>query len=290
MNLYLIRHAEAADLEPGDEHDDSERPLTGAGKAQCAALASRVQARSVILNQVVTSPLLRAGAADGGSVVGALADAAPRAELTCNALAPGGRAKKITRFLLGLNGENVGLVGHMPDLAEYAGWLIGTKKTRLEMAKAGAAFIRFDGSPDKGEGSLVWLATPEWFEGGKWARTSEGRSATSSAAAFAVRRGGRSSAAPGAAGFAPRTGPQGRSSGRNDCRTSPRSSGDSLWTDRCSSAGSDITTSRRNSGGSGWRSAQRRSGDRRLQRRPLLLRGQLPEMIPKEKVIELLRR
>ena len=45
MNLYLIRHAEAADLEPGDERDDSERPLTDAGKAQCAALAAALQAR-----------------------------------------------------------------------------------------------------------------------------------------------------------------------------------------------------------------------------------------------------
>ena len=165
MNLYLIRHAEAVDLEPGDERDDAERPLTDVGKAQCAALASALKARGVTLNQVVSSPLLRAR-----QTVEALLEhwPAPAPEvLTCNALAPGGRAKKITRFLLGLNGENVGLVGHMPDLAEYAGWLIGNKKTRLEMAKAGAAFIRFDGSPDKGEGALVWLATPEWFEAGK---------------------------------------------------------------------------------------------------------------------------
>ena len=88
----------------------------------------------------------------------------PPEQLTCNALAPGGRAKKITRFLLGLNGENVGLVGNMPDLGEYAGWLIGNKKTQLDIAKAGAALIQFDGSPDKGEGSLLWLVTPEWFD------------------------------------------------------------------------------------------------------------------------------
>ena len=43
MNLYLIRHAEAAPLEPGDEHDDSERPLTDAGKDQCKALASALR-------------------------------------------------------------------------------------------------------------------------------------------------------------------------------------------------------------------------------------------------------
>ena len=160
MNLYLIRHAEAADLEPGDERDDAERPLTDAGKARCAALAAALKARGVELNQVVSSPLLRAR-----QTVEALLERWPAPapeQLTCNALAPGGRPRKITRFLLGLNGENVALVGHMPDLAEYAGWLVGAKKVQLEIAKAGAAFIRFEGSPDKGEGALVWLITPEW--------------------------------------------------------------------------------------------------------------------------------
>jgi phosphohistidine phosphatase len=162
MNLYLIRHAEAADLEAGDDHDDAERPLTDNGKAQCAALAAALLARSVSLNQVVSSPLLRAR-----QTVEVLLEhwPAPAPEqLTCKALAPDGRAKKITRFLLGLSGENIALVGHMPDLAEYAGWLVGAKKAQVNIAKAGVAFIRFDGSPDKGEGSLVWLITPEWCD------------------------------------------------------------------------------------------------------------------------------
>ena len=128
MNLYLIRHAEAARLEAGDDRDDSERPLTEAGKTQSAALAAALLARGVTLNHVVSSPLLRAR-----QTMEAMLEhwPAPAPEqLTCNALAPGGRAKKITRFLLGLSGENVALVGHMPDLAHYAGWLVGAKKRR----------------------------------------------------------------------------------------------------------------------------------------------------------------
>lgn len=163
MNLYLIRHAEAADLPPGDTREDSERPLTDAGKAQCAALAASLRSRNVVMDQIVSSPLLRAR-----QTVEELLKHWPAPapeELTCNALAPGGRAKKITRFLLGLSGENVGLVGHMPELAEYAGWLIGAKKVQLEFAKAGVAFLRFDGSPDKAEGALVWIVTPEWYQG-----------------------------------------------------------------------------------------------------------------------------
>ena len=163
MNLYLIRHAQTADLAPDDTRDDAERPLTDAGKGQCAALATALHSRNVALDQVVSSPLLRARQTVEGMLEHWPAPAPE--QLTCNALAPGGRAKKITRFLLGLNGENVALVGHAPDLAEYAGWLIGAKKAQMEFAKAGVAFIRFDGSPEKGEGALVWIVTPEWYAG-----------------------------------------------------------------------------------------------------------------------------
>jgi phosphohistidine phosphatase len=162
MNLYLIRHAEAADLEPGDSRDDEERPLTDAGRDQCKVLAAALRARGVELNQVVSSPLLRAR-----QTVEALLETwpAPAAEqLTSNGLSPGGKAKKVTRFLLGLSGENVALVGHMPDLGEYLGWLIGAKKANIAIAKAGAALVRFDGSPAKGEGALQWLITPDWCE------------------------------------------------------------------------------------------------------------------------------
>jgi phosphohistidine phosphatase len=162
MNLYLIRHADAARPEACGELDDADRPLTNNGKAQCKALAAALLGRGVSLNQVVSSPLLRAR-----QTMEVLLEHWPLPapeQLTCKALAPDGRAKKITRFLLGLSGENVALVGHMPDLAEYAGWLVGAKKAQVNIAKAGVAFIRFDGSPDKGEGSLVWLITPEWCD------------------------------------------------------------------------------------------------------------------------------
>jgi phosphohistidine phosphatase len=164
MNLYLIRHAEAVDLEEGDARDDAERPLTAAGKAQCATLAAALQARGVVLNQLVSSPLLRAR--ETAEAVLAGWPAPTPEQLTCNGLAPGGKAKKVVRFLLGLSGENVALVGHQPDLGEFLGWLIGAKKAKIEIAKAGAALVRFDASPAKGEGALEWLVTSEWCEGG----------------------------------------------------------------------------------------------------------------------------
>ena len=168
MNLYLIRHADAVPREAWGDQDDADRPLTDAGKSQCAALATALLARGVSLNHVVSSPTLRTRQT-AETMLEHWPAPAPE-QLTCKALAPDGRPKKITRFLLGLSGENVAVVGHMPDLAHYAGWLVGAKKAQVDIAKSGVAFIRFDGSPDKGEGSLVWLITPEWCDpaaGGK---------------------------------------------------------------------------------------------------------------------------
>ena len=47
-------------------------------------------------------------------------------------------------------------------MSEFLAWLIGSKKARLELAKAGAAHVDCE-SFGKGGGTLQWLVTPEWF-------------------------------------------------------------------------------------------------------------------------------
>src|SRR5439155_26342392 len=60
MDLFLIRHAEAAPLGSAGVQDDAERPLTRAGRASCKPLAEALQRIGVRLDRVATSPLLRA--------------------------------------------------------------------------------------------------------------------------------------------------------------------------------------------------------------------------------------
>jgi phosphohistidine phosphatase SixA len=52
----------------------------------------------------------------------------------------------------------------MPDLNDYAGWLIGSKKAQVDLAKAGIACVHFEDEPDKGAGVLTWLVTPQWCQ------------------------------------------------------------------------------------------------------------------------------
>jgi phosphohistidine phosphatase len=160
MELYLIRHADAQPLGEGGIRDDAERPLTPAGHRQCPPLAAALQRQGVHLERVVTSPLVRARQTAEGFLQHW---AKPVPELqVCNALAPGGKRRKLTRFLRDLGADPVALVGHMPDLGAYAAWLIGSRKAQVELAKAGVARIQFEGKPDKGCGVLTWLITPEW--------------------------------------------------------------------------------------------------------------------------------
>ena len=163
MDLYFIRHAEAVSRGSADVNADADRPLTERGHAQARALAAALQQRGVRLDVLLTSPLLRARQT-GEDLLERWAD--PKPELRqCDELVPDVKSGKLARVLRKLGKEAVALVGHEPDLSAHVGWLIGSKKAQLDVAKAGIARITCAEPPDKGTGTLVWLVTPEWFLG-----------------------------------------------------------------------------------------------------------------------------
>jgi phosphohistidine phosphatase len=164
MDLYVIRHADAAPLGEGGVTIDANRPLTPKGQEQSKRLAIGLAAQDVHLGIVVTSPLMRARqTADG--LRAAWTPPAPELRIS-EELAPGGKRKKLARFLRDLGAERVAIIGHQPELAEFAGWLIGSRKANLDLAKAGVAYIVCDPKPGKGNGRLVWQVTPAWFANG----------------------------------------------------------------------------------------------------------------------------
>jgi phosphohistidine phosphatase len=161
MDLLLIRHAEAAPLGADGVQDDVERPLTENGRAQCKPLADALLRIGFQLDCLATSPLLRARQT-AEELLANWPEPRPPLDL-CNALAPGAEPKKLARYLWKRGAGSVALVGHMPDLAVHAAWLIGSKKAQLEFAKAGAARIECEKLPAKGSGTLTWLVTPQWY-------------------------------------------------------------------------------------------------------------------------------
>jgi phosphohistidine phosphatase len=164
VDLYLIRHADAVPLGEAGISADESRPLTKNGEEQAGRLAPGLRAKGIHLDVVLTSPLLRAR-----QTAERMLQEWPRPvpELRiCQELAPGSKRRKLSRFLAELGFDRVALVGHQPDLAEYAAWLIGSKKARLDLAKAGVAHVICEKEPDKGAGRLCLLVTPEWLSPG----------------------------------------------------------------------------------------------------------------------------
>jgi phosphohistidine phosphatase len=161
VDLYLIRHADALPLGELGINDDAERPITERGKAQSRVLAAGFRRRAISLGLILTSPLVRAKQT-AEEMLRHWSGTAPELR-ECEELAPGGKPRKLARTLRDWHGDRVALVGHEPDLGELAGWFIGSRKSRIDFAKAGVAYIHCEKDPRKGEGTLLWLVTPEWL-------------------------------------------------------------------------------------------------------------------------------
>lgn len=161
MDLILIRHADALPLGQAGILEDAERPLSDTGKTQAKALAAALQRAGVHMNLLLTSPAVRAKqTADG--LLAAWKDSPPKLQI-CEDLAMGFKVKKLAGFVEELKAASIGLVGHQPDLSEFAAWLIGSRKARIDFAKGGAACISLGDAVAKGDGTLEWLITPSWY-------------------------------------------------------------------------------------------------------------------------------
>jgi phosphohistidine phosphatase len=158
MNLYLLRHAHALDVgEQGIENDD-ERPLSDQGRQQMEAVGDAIKRLALKFDHILSSPLRRA-MQSAEALCQALG--VPESTITtCDQLAPGCSTRKLSKRLRGLEGDNILLVGHEPDLSKHLVRFIGSKRAQVELPKAGVACLRCESTPGKGSAVLEWLLTP----------------------------------------------------------------------------------------------------------------------------------
>ena len=161
MDLYLIRHAEAVPRGAEGYDDDWARPLTDAGRDQAERLGKRLARLGVRLDAIVTSPLVRARETTDG-LRPLLPEPLPSVEVY-DEIGEDMRPKRVMRYLEKLGLESVAIVGHQPMLGGFLAWLIGSRKARLDLDKAGMARVECD-ALRKGGGVLRWLVTPDWYE------------------------------------------------------------------------------------------------------------------------------
>jgi phosphohistidine phosphatase SixA len=114
MQLYLVRHADAA---PG--HPDELRPLTEEGKVAARALGMRLRAIGARPSAILASPLRRSW-----ETAAALAIALNLEMVEDDRLRPGMTLDKLKDAIRG-RGESVVVVGHQPDCSQIVAQVTG---------------------------------------------------------------------------------------------------------------------------------------------------------------------
>jgi phosphohistidine phosphatase len=156
VELYLVRHAEAA---PADQ--DPRRPLTEAGRVAAGRVAARAAAAGARLDRLCHSDALRAR--QTAQIVAEALGAADRTEvwpeLGENARDVGAVARRL-RAEAGRQ-DAVALVGHMPLLGRLAAHLVaGSDEAEVIRFPAGA-LVKL-AAREGGEGfAVAWALPPE---------------------------------------------------------------------------------------------------------------------------------
>ena len=157
IELYLVRHGMAAERGP-KYPDDRLRPLTPAGVKRFAAAVPGLLELDVVIDFVLTSPLVRAR--DTATLLAAGLKPKP-AMMAIEALAPGGRHQAVMEAIKthAKRHRRLALVGHEPDLGELAARLLGARGI-VQFKKGAICAIDVDGATPGGPGTLRWLLTP----------------------------------------------------------------------------------------------------------------------------------
>jgi phosphohistidine phosphatase len=158
MNLYLMRHAIAAEAD--ENSDDSQRPLTKIGRKKLGKIARNLEKLDLSFDLILTSPYLRAR--QTADVVADALDLKPKQVVESENLVPLGFADK---FVEELNAreplENLLVVGHEPFLSQLIGRLVtGDASLNINMKKAGLCKLSVEQLTDGRCATLEWLLTP----------------------------------------------------------------------------------------------------------------------------------
>jgi len=134
------------------------RPLTPAGSKKFAESVPGLVEMDVVIDFVLTSPLMRAR--ETATLLAAGLKPKP-ALVEVEALAPGGRHQAVLEAIKthAKRHRRLALVGHEPDLGELAARLIGARGN-IEFKKGAVCLIEVDGATPGGPGTLRWMLPP----------------------------------------------------------------------------------------------------------------------------------
>ncbi|MEM1169076.1 MAG: phosphohistidine phosphatase SixA [Cyanobacteria bacterium P01_H01_bin.35] len=161
-NIYFIRHGIASDRENYDT--DAERPLTEIGDQKTHKIAQKLKQVGLHFNLILTSPLVRANQTakilQANKLTSKVEEFSP--------LAPGGDINLWLQWLetwQSQENRELALVGHQPDLANWAEILIwGEARQVLILKKAGVIGISLpEVRSAVGNSQMFWLTAPKFL-------------------------------------------------------------------------------------------------------------------------------
>jgi phosphohistidine phosphatase len=162
MKLVIVRHADAGDAEEFAKttgKDDALRPLTDKGIEQTKSIADGLRKLVPSCDLIVSSPYTRAQQT-AEILIKAYEQ---RATDTTAVLEPAATPSDFVEWMSDHhNADVVMIVGHEPHLSTLATWLMAAiPGSRIELKKAGACLLAFEGDLEKGKGMLQWLMGPK---------------------------------------------------------------------------------------------------------------------------------
>jgi phosphohistidine phosphatase len=159
MNLYIVRHAIAVPRGTPGYDDDSQRPLTDAGRKKMKKIAQGLNQLRLEFDVILTSPYVRAH--DTAKILAKEFGMKNKVGLSDNLIPPGNFENLVNEIHDKYDVTNLAVVGHEPMLSSLISWLAtGNTDMKVTLKKGGVAYLLADNLYQDGRATLQWLLSP----------------------------------------------------------------------------------------------------------------------------------
>ena len=162
MDLFFLRHGEAAEKGVSGVSKDSERPLTREGMDQILEMARGMKAMDLFFDWILSSPFVRAR--QTAEIVAEVFKTQDLLEETQN-LVIGADPEELIREVGTRFEKSVLLVGHEPFLSRLISVLVGGESgLSIVMKKGGLCKLTLDALRYGRCAQLEWLISPDQMQ------------------------------------------------------------------------------------------------------------------------------
>jgi phosphohistidine phosphatase len=161
MDLYIIRHAIAQQLDKKNDFMDERRTLTNEGRERMHEGVKGLLKLGVELDLILTSPLVRA--VETADIVATTFGLSKKDIEQTDYLKPGAPSDGLFAEIKKRAGvESLAIVGHQPDLGFIVSRIVqGNGNLAIMLKKGGVCSINVIETVPTLHGNLVWLLTPK---------------------------------------------------------------------------------------------------------------------------------